>query len=137
MIIESVTTKITAGASFMPDSASRIAESRGLMRSRRRVEKTAAASVDDSTAPYSRANCQDRPSRRCSRTPTTATLTTTPTVASMAAAVITGRTTDQRVVRPPSAMISTSAQKPRMRVRLASSNWIPSPDSPMAMPISR
>ena len=40
-----------AGASLMPDSASRMAASRGRSRSRRSVEKTAAASVDDSTAP--------------------------------------------------------------------------------------
>ena len=49
--VDSATTSSTAGASLMPDSASSIAESRGRMRIRRSVEKTAAASVDDSTAP--------------------------------------------------------------------------------------
>ncbi len=35
----------------MPDSASSVATSRGGSRSRRRVAKTAAASVEESTAP--------------------------------------------------------------------------------------
>jgi hypothetical protein len=48
---DSATTSSTAGASLMPDSASSMAASRGLIRNRRKVENTAAASVEDSTAP--------------------------------------------------------------------------------------
>ena len=67
----------------MPDSASSVATSRGRSRSRRSVEKTAAASVDDSTAPISTAVRQSSPADSGETAATTTTLTTTPTVASV------------------------------------------------------
>ena len=48
----------TAGASLMPDSASRMAEIRGRNRIRRSTENTAAASVDDTIAPIRTAERQ-------------------------------------------------------------------------------
>ena len=49
--VDSSETSSTTGASLMPDSASRIAASRRRTGIRRSVENTAAASVEESTAP--------------------------------------------------------------------------------------
>ena len=54
---------ITTGASLIPASASSVATRRGRSRSRRSVEKPAAASVEASTAPISAAVRQSQPSR--------------------------------------------------------------------------
>ena len=64
-------------------------------------------------------------------------LTTTPTVARVTDSPRTGLSVLHRAVSPPSAMITMSAQNPSVRVRSASSNWMPSPDSPMATPSAR
>jgi hypothetical protein len=65
--------------------------------------------VDDTTAPSSAAVVQSKPSTRCAATAVTATEIAVPTVASTAAAGTVGRIVDQRVVRPPSARMTSSA----------------------------
>ena len=54
-----VTTSSTTGASLKPDSASSIPVTRRGSGTRRSTEKTAAASVEDSTAPMSSAIVHD------------------------------------------------------------------------------
>jgi hypothetical protein len=131
------TTAITTGASFEPDSSSSIPASRGETPTPRSTLNTAAASVEASTAPHRNAARQSRPSSRCSATPTTPMLTTTPTVESAMPTPSDGRTALQRVVRPPSARISTSAAHPIDSVSGASENWMPTTDSPRRIPIPR
>lgn len=75
----------------------------------RRTEKTAAASVEETIAPSSIEVRQSRPTSQCAPAAVTNTLTPTPTVASTVAAGITGLTSRQLVLRPPSARITTSA----------------------------
>ena len=59
--VASTPTSRTAGASFTPDSTSRMATIRRGSRRRRSVEKTAAASVEEMSAPVSSASRQDQP----------------------------------------------------------------------------
>lgn len=66
---------MTTGASLNPDSASSIPTSRGGSGTRRRTEKTAAASVEEMAAPSRRASGQSRNIRKCAAVPATATET--------------------------------------------------------------
>ena len=93
---------MTAGASLNPDSASSSPATRRGRGTTRSTENTAAASVTDTTAPSSSANCQSIPSSRCAPAAVTTMLTATPTVASTPAGASTRRTSANRVVRPPS-----------------------------------
>jgi len=105
--------------------------------SRRSTEKTAAASVDDTTAPKMSAVRTSTP-RKCTRNPdVTATLTATPTVASSTDRPSTGLIDSHRVVKPPSVRMIASATKPSTRVRSASSYSMPAPDSPSTTPSAR
>jgi hypothetical protein len=131
------TTASTTGASFIPDSSSSTPARRGRTPTPRSTLNTAAASVEESTAPHRNAARQSRPSSRCSATPTTAMLTTTDTVESAMPTPSDGRTAAHRVVRPPSARMSTRAPSPSDSVSGASLNWTPSTDSPSRMPIAR
>src|SRR5674536_271276 len=79
---DSTATTMTTGASFRPDSASKMPTNRRGSCSGRRVAKTAAASVEDTTATRITAVRQGTVSRRCAATAVTAMLTATPTVAS-------------------------------------------------------
>ena len=130
-------TRITTGASLIPDSISRVAVSRGGRPSARRVEKTAAASVEDTIAPSSRPVRQPVSSSRTATPAVTSTLTATPTVDSTTASGTAGRTALHRVVRPPSVRITTSAARPSVWDSAASSKRSPRPDSPIAIPIPR
>jgi hypothetical protein len=126
------------GASLSPDSSSSVATIRRGSASRRSVAKTAAASVELTTAPTSSANPQVKPSSHTPSTATTTTLTTTPTVASATPGPAARRTSDHRVVNPPSARITTSAATPRVWVSPTSSNsTLPGPLSPSATPRAR
>ncbi len=60
---ESATTMMTTGASLKPDSASRTPVIRGGSGTLRSTEKTAAASVEETTAPMMSAWRQSRPTR--------------------------------------------------------------------------
>ena len=60
---ENATTRITTGASLKPDSASSTPVSRDGSGTLRRTEKTAAASVEETTAPMISACRQSRPTR--------------------------------------------------------------------------
>ena len=66
---ESSRTASTTGASFMPDSSSSAPESRLLTPTPRSTLKTAAASVEDSTAPHSSAVRQSRSEQEVQRGP--------------------------------------------------------------------
>ena len=110
------------GASLMPDSISSAPASWGDTFSARNTLKTAAASVEDSTAPHSSAMRQSRLSSRCSAHPVTAMFTATATVDSAIPQLNTGRITDQRVVTPPSARINTNPAMPSSAVSGASEN---------------
>jgi hypothetical protein len=85
--------------------------------SRRSTEKTAAASVDATTLPRMTAVRHSTPSSQCATSATTTTLTATPSVASRTAKGSAGRTTDQRVVSPPSARMTARATSPSSAVR--------------------
>ena len=76
----------------MPDSSSSAPESRLLTPTPRSTLNTAAASVEDSTAPQSSAVRQSRSSRKCSAAPTTPMLTSTDTVDSAMPRPSAGRT---------------------------------------------
>ena len=134
---ESSRTASTTGASFMPDSSSNAPESRLLTPTPRSTLKTAAASVEDSTAPHSSAVRHSRPSRTCSAAPTTPMLTSTDTVESATPRPSEGRTARQLVVSPPSARMRTSAARPSDSVSAASLNSMPSTDSPSTIPMPR
>ncbi len=133
----SAVTRMTTGASLKPDSASSIPVIRWGSGTRRRTEKTAAASVEDRMAATSRAVFQS--SRRTNRaaSATTPTDTSTPTVESTAAGATERRMPDHRVLRPPSDRMRMSAEYPSTWVSWAESNLMPSPDSPMASPMAR
>ncbi len=104
---------MTAGASLNPDSASSSPATRLGRGTTRSTENTAAASVEDTMAPRSRASCQSIPSRRCAPAAVIAMLTATPTVASIPAGASTRRTSENFVVRPPSIKMMASAIVPR------------------------
>ena len=104
---------MTAGASLNPDSASSRPATRRGNGTTRSTENTAAASVEETTAPSSSASCQSIPSSRCAPAAVTAMLTAIPTVAKAAAGAKTFRTSANRVVRPPSIRMIASATVPR------------------------
>src|SRR6202011_4525007 len=75
----------TGGASLKPDSASSSPATRRGNGTTRSTENIAAASVDETIAPSSRASCQFMPSSQCAPAAVTSVDTTMPTVASTAA----------------------------------------------------
>ena len=68
-------TRMTAGASLKPDSASSSPPSRRGSGTTRITENTAAASVLDTMAPSNRASCQFMPSSQCTAAAVTSVLT--------------------------------------------------------------
>ena len=128
---------MTAGASLNPDSASSRPATRRGNGSTRRTENTAAASVEDTMAPSSSANCQSMSSRTCAPAAVIAVLMRTPTVARTPAGASTLRTSANRVVNPPSTRITASATVPMLRASSTLSNSRPNPSSPMTTPTSR
>ena len=107
---------MTTGASLNPDSASSRPASRGGRGARRSTEKSAAASVEETTAPRSIPVSQSTSSSQWAEVPMTTTETAVPSVASSPAGAIAVLTDDQRVVSPPSARMTTSAATPRVWV---------------------
>ena len=132
-----MSTRMTAGASLKPDSASSRPASRRGNGSTRSTEKTAAASVEDTMAPSSSASCQSIRSSRCAPTAVITVLITTPTVASAAAGASTLRMSANLVVRPPSTRMTASAAVPTFLASSTSSNSSPRPSSPSTTPTSR
>ncbi len=107
----SSTTSTMVGASLRPDSDSSELATRSFSGTRRSVEKTAAASVGANTAPSSRASVQSKSKSTRAVTAMRTMVTATPTVASEMPIGRTGRTSRQRVDRPPSARITTRARE--------------------------
>ena len=69
---------------------------------KRSVANTAAASVDETTAPSRIASSHERSKSTCAATPVTSALTTTPTVLRSAAGTATSRSRRHEVWSPPS-----------------------------------
>ncbi|CPU46661.1 Uncharacterised protein [Mycobacteroides abscessus] len=132
-----ISTRITAGASLNPDSASNSPASRRGNGSTRSTEKTAAASVEDTMAPSSSASCQSMRSSTCAPNAVTTVLITTPTVANAPAGASTVRISANRVVKPPSTRITASAAVHTFRASSTLSNSRPSPSSPRTTPTRR
>jgi len=104
----------TAIGSLLPDSNS----SNGLncpfklTRRERRIEKTAAASVEDITEPSSRPSSNENFNTSTAKTPTNRAVKKTPMVARATPCQTTGRTARQSVSRPPEKMIRANAIVP-------------------------
>ena len=98
----------------MPDSTSSVARTRGRSRKPRALisRNTAAASVEATTAPISKACIQPMPSTNLATGAVSKVVISTPTVASVAAGASTLRKVANRVRRPPSNRISASAIEP-------------------------
>ena len=104
--------------SFRPDSSSSVAPTRRFswMPLDRRMEKTAAASVDETMAPSSSACSQGRPSSRA-KAPTSPAVATTPAVASTPAGASATWNEAAGVLSPPSKRMSASATVPRRQAK--------------------
>jgi hypothetical protein len=85
------------------------------------VAKTAAASVDPTTAPSRNAAAGDRSKSAQAAAPVTAAVTATPSVLSRKAGASTGRMSFQSVVSPPSNRIASRPITPIERASSASS----------------
>ncbi len=93
----------TAIGSLLPDSNSRNGRRFPFRRARaiRRTEKTAAASVDETTAPRSNPVSGERPRTRHANRPRMTAVRTTPTVERATPGQNMGRTSSHRVSKPP------------------------------------
>ena len=98
----------------MPDSTSSVARTRGRSRKPPALisRNTAAASVEATTAPTSKAWIQPMPSTNLATGAVSKVVISTPTVASVTAGASTLRKVAKRVRRPPSNRISASAIEP-------------------------
>ncbi len=108
-----VVVRMTAIGSFMHDSTSIVRPTRGLRDAPppRSTAKTAAASVDDTTAPSNSAAGHGNPSTHADNA-TSPAVAATPKVASTEAGPMTCRIDENDVFSPPSNRISTSAIVP-------------------------
>jgi hypothetical protein len=88
--------------SLPPDSASSVRAIRRRMCVNLSVAKTAAASVEETTAPSRTASSQLRSNSTCAAAPVSTALTATPTVLSSAAGAATWRSRRNDVCSPPS-----------------------------------
>ena len=104
----------TANGSLVPDSTSSVARTRERRRNPRALisKNTAAASVEATTAPTSKACVQPMPSTSLATGAVSTVVIRTPAVASVAAGASTLRKVASRVRRPPSNRISASAIEP-------------------------
>ncbi len=100
--------------------------------------KTAAASVDDTTAPSKRPSRNENPWTQETNTPMSSAVTNTPIVESDSPCHTMGRIAAHSVSNPPENRIRTSAVIPSDRTRSGLSNVIPpSPSDPANMPMAR
>lgn len=103
--------------SLLPDSNSRsglMSPFKPTLRARS-TANTAAASVDETIAPSSKPSSREKPSTPAPNAPTSAAVTTTPSVESARARPTTGRTLSHAVSSPPAKRMKTSATTPKMR----------------------
>ena len=129
--------KKTAIGSLLPDSNSRRWRKFPfrLARRDRRVEKTAAASVDETIAPRRNASRGVNPRRKNAPRLMISAVRATPTVDRVRALVNTGFTSVHLVSIPPEKRIMARATTPMNWARTGSSNWIPpGPSEPASMP---
>ena len=128
----------TAAGSLRPDSSSRSRLVRVGSGSVRSAAKTAAASVEETTAPRSSAVVGSRPISPQAARATTPAVIATPTVASRPAGTPTDRNERGSVPRPPSNRITASAAMAMFWASTASSKRIQArPSSATAMPSPR
>ena len=127
------------GASLSPDSASSAPTSRRDSGRPRSTEKTAAASVGEVTAPSRTDSSQEQPEQQWAPTATIADRDRRRRASpARRPSRIDGRTSNQLVVRPPSARISARAAKPSAWASSAFLEVDPDARSPRATtPISR
>ena len=105
---------------------------------KRSVAKTAAASVDATTAPSISDVTYERSKRAYAATLVTRADTSTPTVLSSAAGSSTGRTARHGVVSPPSKRMIVRPITPSVRARCGSSKSMPpGPSEPSSIPSAR
>jgi hypothetical protein len=129
--------------SLVPDSSSRRPRIlwAGLGPRPRNSAKSAAASVDDTITPSSRASGQVNPPAPMSKSvnvPSTPAVATTPTVARTRPGARTGRTVDHRVLSPPENRITASAAVPTACASSGESNSSPpGPSEPASIPTAR
>ena len=137
----SVTVRNTAVGSLLADSNSMSERSRFVrpIPRERRTEKTAAASVEDTTAPRSRPSSTLSFRIQTAAMPTTAAVLTTPTVESSNPPLMSGlERLDRSVWRPPSNRMSANAAEPTHTAILGSLNSMPpKPSDPASIPRSR
>jgi hypothetical protein len=113
--------RATAIGSLKPDSTERTLAIRRRMAVNRSAAKTAAASVEPTIAPSSKALDQLRSRSPYAQSPTTAAVTTTPTLLSVSAGTSARRSDRQSVVSPPSNRMATRPITPIARASSASS----------------
>ena len=132
--------RYTAIGSLSPDSISRVAATRSLSFTPDDLSSanTAAASVEPTMAPMSRAKGRLSPSSHQAAKPVTAVETTTPSVASHKAGLSPVRKDLRWVRSPPSSKITASATLPTQNASLKSSNGTPpGPSTPSSMPATK
>ena len=135
-----VSVRYTAIGSFMPDSISSVAATRSFRCTPEDFssENTAAASVEPTMAPTSKASGQDKSSSQCAAAPVMAVHTTTPTVANSSEGRKPVRNVLMSVRRPPSSKITASATLPTQKLRRKSLNTKPpGPSTPASVPTTR
>ncbi len=123
--------------SLLADSTSRVEATRSwsVAPAFRRSAKTAAASVEPTIAPTSIPCSHCRPSTQAANAPVRPAVTTTPSVARLAAGQAEIRKVSRRVRIPPSKMMTARASVPMTYDISKSSKRIPpGPSSPASMP---
>jgi len=132
-----VTVRKTAMGSLLPDSNSSSERRRGCRRTlrERSTEKTAAASVDETIDPSSRACRNGRSVIAQANRPVSVAVRATPAVASTTPRPRTGRTSSHSVSRPPLYRMNANATTPRPCASGALSNGMPpGPSDPASIP---
>jgi hypothetical protein len=124
----------------MPDSISSVAATRSLSCTPEDLssENTAAASVEPTMAPTSKASGQGKSSSQYAAAPVMAVHSTTPSVASKSAGRKPVRKVPIWVRKPPSSKITASATLPTQKLKRKSSKARPpGPSTPAKMPTTK
>lgn len=130
--------RATAIGSLTPDSASRVTAGRRRRPVVRRVEKTAAASVEPTTAPSSSDFSADRSNSTYAAAADTPAVMKTPTVPSESAGTSTERICRHSALSPPSKRMIASPMMPTSRASSALlKSMPPGPSEPSSMPMPR